>query len=494
MTNDELKRELEALSVPLKPDEKGTFRPTQSGEDSTLNWVSAAPKTVVEIQKIVKWAREKRTPLVPVSSGAPHIHNKLSDLTADSGVIVDLSGLKKIIKVNRRNRMALVEAGVTFGELIEQARKEGLRVNTPLCPRASKSIVTSYLEREPTILSKYQWDLSDPLLCTELVYGTGDYFRTGSAAGPGTIEEQWKAGEYQKSPMGPGQNDFVRMVQGAQGTIAIVTWASFKCEILPNKEQLYAASSTKLESLIEFAYRLERKKLAEVCFIVDANAYASLTCKNSKERLNTLKTASPWCLIFSIAGFEYFPKKRLSYCEGEILRYAKEEGVTLGEPSNMRSDSLLELLYTPSEEPYWKFRPLGAMRDVFFQTTMDRSPRFISDFIGLAKDAGIEDNDIGTYIQPQLNGRVCHLEFIVGYNPDNKSASDRVNTFANGVVEPLLKIGGFFSRPYGAWTAPALTKYSGRRIMERTKTIFDPDGILSPGRLTMRGVDHVNFA
>ena len=49
------------------------------------------------------------------------------------------------------------------------------------------------LEREPVTMPKYQWDISDPLACTQVFFGTGDEFRTGQAAGPGTIKEQWKA-------------------------------------------------------------------------------------------------------------------------------------------------------------------------------------------------------------------------------------------------------------------------------------------------------------
>ena len=72
--------------------------------------------------------------------------------------------MKKIIIVDRARRVAMVEPGVTFGELIPAAEKEGLRLNMPLLPRKSKSVVGSMLEREPVIMPKYQWDISDPWL------------------------------------------------------------------------------------------------------------------------------------------------------------------------------------------------------------------------------------------------------------------------------------------------------------------------------------------
>ena len=151
------------------------------------------PKKANDVQKIIKLANETQTPLVPVSSGAPHFRG---DTVPGSGgaVIVDLSKMNKVVFVDRARRVAMVEPGVTFTELIPAAKKEGLRLNMPLLPRQSKSVIGSILEREPVIMPKYQWDVSDPLACAELFFGTGDEFRTGQAAGPGTVKEQWKVG------------------------------------------------------------------------------------------------------------------------------------------------------------------------------------------------------------------------------------------------------------------------------------------------------------
>ena len=99
--------------------------------------------------------------------------------------------MDKIVRSDRRNKVALIEPGITFQELIDEADKMGLKVLMPLLPRAGKSVIGSYLEREPIQIPKYHWDMTDPLLCTELVFGTGDLFRTGSAAGPGSLEQQW---------------------------------------------------------------------------------------------------------------------------------------------------------------------------------------------------------------------------------------------------------------------------------------------------------------
>ena len=206
------------------------------------------PNKADEVQKIIQLANDTRTPLVPVSSGPPHFRG---DTVPGIGgaVIVDLSQMKKVVFVDRARRVAMVEPGVTFSELIPAVNKEGLRLNMPLLPRKSKSVAGSILEREPVIMPKYQWDISDPLACAGLFFGTGDEFRTGQAAGPGTLEQQWAVGGVQKAPYGPGTGSWHRIIQGAQGTMGIVTWVSMRCEILPSLEEPFVVGSSNLDSL-----------------------------------------------------------------------------------------------------------------------------------------------------------------------------------------------------------------------------------------------------
>ena len=125
-------------------------------------------------------------------------------------------------------------AGIATQNVVErELAKEGLRLTTPLLPRASKSVVASLLEREPTLIPRYLWSMLDPLRCIEVVFGDGVKMTTGNAANMGTIEEEWEKNLAQIVPSGPQQTDFYRLVSAAQGSMGIVTWASVKCEVLP---------------------------------------------------------------------------------------------------------------------------------------------------------------------------------------------------------------------------------------------------------------------
>jgi FAD/FMN-containing dehydrogenase len=491
MTHEPLAGLGEALlgdAVRAAPDLLGPYAEDASGAKGAAPLAVVRPSSREQLSGLVKWARVRKTPLAPVSSKPPH--HRGDTLLPRPGIIVDMSGFDKIITVNRRNRVALFEAGVGFQQLADEARAAGLRAMLPLLPRAGKSALAAYLEREPVIYPRYQWDLSDPLLCLEIVWGTGDIFRTGSAAGPGTLSQQWRAGEFQKSPMGPGQNDWGRLVQGAQGSIAIATWASAKCEIRSPLEELFVASSDSIGPLIRASYRMFHQKLTDVHFILDRRAFLKLLAPDAAKWSEAEKKTRPWNLVYSVSGLAELPEERMALFKKRCAKALKDHGLSAGDPPLGSGEELLKLLGGVSPEPYWKTRPQGGMREVFFQTTMDQVPGFLAAFAGMIKNAGLAAERVATYVQPQLGGRVCHLEFILDYDADDEQAARAVNRFADGAALPLIREGAFFSRPYGAWAGPAM-EAAGKTfpLYQKIKSIFDPDGILSPGRLGLGGGD-----
>lgn len=128
------------------------------------------PDSVDEVQKIVQWANQTSTPLVPVSSGPPHFYGD-SVPSATGAIIVDLTKMKRVIRIDRRSRMIIVEPGVTYSQLQPEVAKEGLKLSMPLLPRSNKSVIASLLERQPRLVPKDQWTLLDPLGCLQVVYG-----------------------------------------------------------------------------------------------------------------------------------------------------------------------------------------------------------------------------------------------------------------------------------------------------------------------------------
>ena len=452
-----------APSQPKEARSSDTFRPRDTGE----------------LEEVIREAGKTRTPLVPRSSGPRH-RSGGSRPRVPEACLVDMSEMSRIVRVNRRNRAALVEAGVTFGPLLEELSKAGLRPNMPLCPRETKSVVTSALEREPVIMPRYQWDLVDPLMSIEIVFGTGDLFRAGSGAGPGTLEEQWASGQAQKSPMGPSQFDPVRLVQGAQGTVGVVTWASLRVEQKPSEERLVFVGSQNLEDLVRLVYRLMHRRLGEECFILNASALASLSKSDRSDMDSFSYSSPPWVLVLGFTGFEWRPGERIDYQLADAGELMKALGLEpRGSLDGLTSSAMREIISGPSAEPYWKDRRLGSSREIFFLTTMDRAEEFVKVMRDAALKHSYPEELIGVYLQPLLGGRTAHLEFLLPHSPD-----EEIDAIFIDASRALFEAGAYFSRPYGAWADLVWAKDPDmHRAVERIKKIFDPLGIMNPGQM-----------
>ena len=131
------------------------------------------PGSAQEVQQIVAWANETATPLVPVSSGGPHFHGDTVP-SVPGAVMLDLRRMDRILRIDRRNRMTVIEPGVTYPQLQAALAEQGMRVTPPLLPRANKSVVASLLERQPTLIPRYNYALPEPLRDCGVVWGSGE--------------------------------------------------------------------------------------------------------------------------------------------------------------------------------------------------------------------------------------------------------------------------------------------------------------------------------
>ena len=432
------------------------------------------PKTRSDLQEIIKAAREKGTALVPVSSGAPHIHGISAN---DKAETLDMSKMNKIMKIDRANRYARVEVGVTFGELIPEMKKNGLRLNAPFLPRANKSVVTSALEREAVLVPKYQYDYTDPMLTMEVVFGTGDDFRTGSASGPGPFEELTADAV---SPWGPGTIDYQRFIMGAQGTMGIVTWGTLKAEVYPSESKLFFVESDDLSVLTKLSNELLRYRTLDDCIILNSVNLAKAFSDTESEEQELLKSAAPWTFICRICGFDRYPEKRIEIYEGYFADICKKHGVTFSSApfgnSELASKIDNMLWDCDRRETYWKMRK-GGVREILFLTPPSKAPTLTETLKNAVSSLGNEN--VGITLQPQVQGRAFRIECDLFC----KTAAD-VEALAFDAEKELLRNGAYFDRPYGKICNEIYSiDPSGTESLKKLKNIFDPDGIFNPGKL-----------
>jgi FAD/FMN-containing dehydrogenase len=446
------------------------------------NYVVKVKKTE-EVQKVIEFANANSIPVVPVSSGA-HFYG--TTIPREGGIVLDLTAMNNVLEIDDSNKRVRIEVGVTWEQLTSELAKKGFRIVMPLLPHPLRSVVTDYLEREVPTNTVY--DYGEPLQSMEVVWPTGEVFRTGSASVTGYPDSPSKGG----NPSGPGL-DFYRLLQGAQGTMGVVTWANLKIEYQPKIDKILFAPVRDLNHALEFLYRILRVRIGQECLLLNSVNLATVIADDWSRDFEKLRgSLPPWTLILVMSGFQRRPEEKLEYEEnalGEILRNEFPE-IHLadhlpGFPG--LGKKLLPMLRKPWPEQttYWKQRPKGACQSLFFITKPSWASRFVGKVEELAAKHGYPVADIGVYLQPIEHNRACHLEFNFFYDPASDSEVERVSALYGEAVKVLLGEGALFTRPYGEELAELVYERAADYTMtlRRVKSIFDPNKIMNPGKL-----------
>lgn len=443
--------------------------------------VSSAEK----VKAVIDWANRTCTPIVPLSSGPPHFRGDTVP-SVGGAVILDMSGMKQIIDVSYKEQRAIVEPGVTFSELIPVLEKEGMRPHMPLLPRSTKSVVGSYIEKEPVLQPRHHWCSIDPFLCVQTILGSGDLLQTGASKGLWTLEEEWEQKKAQKW-WNSESYDILLVSQSSQGTVSVLTWASIKCALLPEIHKTFLVGSNSMQPLIELAYLLLRYRWGEELFILNDHAMAAIMAGKGKDLVKLRAAYPPYVLVIGIAGFpDFFPEERVEVQTQDIMETAHRFGLMPTENiDGLRGEDLARKLYTTPKGGCWKQEAKGAFSDIMFVSTLDNAPRFSDEANTMARDYGYASTDIGVYVQPIAQGTSCHCEFVLFYDPDNPIETEGVESFVTRGAERLARSGAYFYRPYGMWKDIAYDNVNGEEYaaIKQIKDIFDPGGILNPGKV-----------
>ena len=437
------------------------------------------PRATEQVSRLVKLANEELLPVIPASSGS---HSYGCTIPRMGGMVVDLSGLKEILKIDHRNRAARIEPGVTYDELQSALNNEGLRALMPLLPRKDQSVLTAHLEAHPMMIPEFNY--SEPLYTAEIVMPGGEIFRTGSAASgtPETIQTDMVG------PWGPGF-DWNRLYTRCQGTLGIVTWANIMAEPLPTKQKIYFTPGRTINDLITFTYNVQRRWLGYECFILNKVDLALMLAEKIPDDYTALKQKLPeFIQVFCIAGLKRFPDERIAYQEADYFAAAQEAGVQpqLSVPEVPQAAAFFSrnLSRCWDREVYWKDAYKGASADIFFITTMDRAAQYIAEMQQVAVAHDYPVTDLGVYLQPIENGRVAHLEFNIFYNPVDTRECSRIEKLHAAASERMYAVGAVFTRAYGKWAEMVNSRnavqYQAAKMIKET---LDPKNIMNPGKL-----------
>jgi FAD/FMN-containing dehydrogenase len=440
------------------------------------------PTTSEQVGEVLKWANKGNIPVVPVSSQE---HFNGGAIPRQGGIVMDLSKMNKIFEIDKDLKKARFEAGVTWGQLTGELAKQGMRMIMPLLPHANRSVLVDFLEREVPTNTVY--DYGEPMMGFEVVWPTGEVFRLGSASVNGYPDSMSKGG----NPSGPGI-DFYRLIQGAQGTMGVVTWTNLKIMHGTKIDKIFFAPVTDLTYANEFLYRLLPRRVGQEVVLLNRTDLAAIVADKWSADFDRMRAAlPPWTLAIVISGLARRPEEKINYevkllkeiVRNEFRKLAVDEALP-GFPG--LGGKLIARLRNPwpAEVPYWKNRWQGGSQSLFFVARPEQAQRFVGIVEAVAPRHGYPVADIGSYVQPIEHNRACQVEFTFFYNPADAAARARITDLYRDAARALIAEGAFFTRPYGDLAAMVYERAANYTMaLRRVKKVFDPNNIMNPGNL-----------
>ena len=211
------------------------------------------PRDGNDIRKVLALARRKKLPVTPVASGT----QEPSTYPWFGGIVLDTMSLNRILEINIGGGYAVVEIGVSIGQLAAALKKHALRLAMGSFPPGI-SVLGNYLMTAAN--SHRSSGIMDDILGLEIVLADGAVLQTGSKAFSHTYPSLgW---HYPSNTFPNVKNLFL----DAGGTLGIVTQGALRIYQMNEAQALPVSAFESYAQALEYMKRLSRGNLVQhVC-------------------------------------------------------------------------------------------------------------------------------------------------------------------------------------------------------------------------------------
>ncbi len=406
------------------------------------------PESTDDVSRLLEWADRERVPVVPYGA-ATSLEGHV--IPVAGGVSVDTSRLNRILTVEPADLTVVVQAGVTRLALNERLGRDGLQF--PVDPGADATLGGMAATNASGTTTVRYGGMRAHVLALEVVLPGGRVVRTGSRA--------------RKSSAG---YDLTALFVGSEGTLGVITELALRLHGIP--EHAVAA-------------RIAFSSLEEACATAVAAAGAGLAVT----RLELLDAET----MRAVNGFN-----------GTSLDEAPSLFVELaGAPAAVEGDveALEELAgdataFVAERDPTARTRLWQARHNVLhalvaaspgkehFATDVCVPVSHLPAALAHAR-AELDGAGVPATIAAHAGDGNYHVLFML--DPANPAELDRARALNGAIVDWALAHGGTCTGEHGIGLGKIayLEREHGDLLplMRAVKAVFDPHGIMNPGKL-----------
>ena len=416
--------------------------------------VIVAPHSTAEVSEVVKFARSTKTPIIARGAGS---NLCAATVPLNGGIVLSMMQMKQILEVSRNEMLAVVQPGVSTQQLDDAVAKEGLMYVPDPGSKTVSTLGGNVATSAGGLRGLKYGTTKNYILGLEAVLGTGEIIRTG--------------GRLVKDVAG---YDITRLLIGSEGTLAIFTEITTVLSPRPKSSKYgvayfnnLAEASVAVDSIVasgilpatlEFLDNTCIKAVEDFAHLgLDKEAGALLLFGDDGRAESVEKAVAEMAEISSAARGVRAVTLAPDVAAADALLYARR--CSLPALARLGSMSILEDISVP--------RPQLSRAAEAIEGIGEKYSLLIGTF-GHAGDGNL------------------HPTIVI--NKDDADEVARAEKSLADIFNLALDLGGTITGEHGVGSAklPYLKQKLGDvslALHRNIKSVFDPDGILNPGRV-----------
>ena len=417
----------------------------------------AFPKTIEEVQAVVRWANERNVALVP-SGGRTGL--SAGAVAANGEVVVAFDYMNKIVQFNAFDRTAVCQAGVVTAQLQAFASEHGLYYPVDFASAGSSQIGGNISTNAGGIKVIRYGMTRNWVAGMKVVTGNGEILELNR--------------DLIKNATG---YDLRQLFIGAEGTLGFVVEATMRLDRAPKNLTAMVLGAANLEAIMPVLHAFQSR--------LDLTAFEFFSDKAMAKVLARGDVPAPFeteCPYYALLEFEATSEDVTGAALEVFEQCVEQEWVLDGVMS--QSEQQLQNLWKLREyisETISHWAPYK--NDI--SVTVSKVPAFLNEI-----DAIVEENypDFEVIWFGHIGDGNLHLNILKPDAMPKEEFFAKCATVNKWVFETVDKYNGSISAEHGVgMTKRDYLGYSRSAeeiaIMKAIKAVFDPNGVMNPGKI-----------